>query len=1176
MPTSNSIQYRATIPQTVITACVYAIALLFAQMVFAQNTIPQNTIPQNTIPQNTIPQNTIPQNNLTHQTPSSPETYYFSRISIERGLSQSSVYAMTQDKKGFLWFGTQDGLNMFDGYSFKVIHASKQQLSHPRTSFPNGWLVTMLCDKHGNIWTGMNGSGLVHVNRTNGSLLMLTADTLAGAVHKNAVLSSMLIIGLVNDTKGRVWIATDKGLDVIESPKAQYTTLTLPHIKHIPHPDLNNGISAIASDSVGNVWIAGNTVLVRYSTVQNVFDEFPLPAALATNTPAVQTLFVDKLGRVWVGTTGKGVLLLNPVTRAMRTITHAANNAASLANDRVYAITTDERGYLWCGTDNGVSILERDIATMPDDAAIRFVNCRYYPGRMRSLSDNAVRSLLCDRSGTMWVGTLAAGLSSWNTLRQRFGLYSPELGNAEFLPNRVVRSFYPENDSIVWIGTDGGLAIWHRRHGNSRVLHPDTHPTMTSPRVWTINPDPANTDIVWLGTDGGGLYRYNTRTQAMKRYEHDAEKLNGLTNNRVRNTCFDRAGNLWIGTMNGLNRFNTRTENFTHFFNNPSDSTSLSNNRIQTVFEDASGTLWVGTTQGLNRFDPMRGVWRRYVHTSDTNSLTNDWVKHITQTRDGMLWISTVDGICSFDVRNEKFRSYGIGNGLISDYVYGIVEDNSGDLWMGTDNGLARFNRKTASFRVFELADGLQSNEFNTNAFCRNTKGELFFGGVSGFNVINPARLGDHTYSPTLCLTGVRISNAPYASKQDVAHLREIFLTNRDNVVEFSFAALDFANSERIQYSYQLEGIDEHWSAATTRNFATYTNLDPSEYTFRVRATNSDGVWNKMELAIAVHITPPFWATWWFRTITLICLASTTFILYRWRINRIALRSLLLEQDVGSRTRELQERTSQLEQSNTELSWTNERLNDLNNEKNAILGIAAHDLKTPLGTILTITELLEDNHHPPSNEEVRAFASMIRQTSERMLGLIKQVLDMNMIDEGKLRLTPHRFDLRDTLDKVVNDTRAIAHQKNITIHYTQSNEPLWVFADHIACIQVLENILSNAVKYSPLGKNIWVETHLETHLETYLETHSQTSESSYNQYISIRDEGQGFSEKDKLRLFTKFARLSARPTGGEHSTGLGLSIVKKLVEAMRGEVTCVSEKGKGATFTVILPEKNFV
>ncbi len=1139
MPTSNSIQHRAKMPQAQALTLVCGIVLLFVQMAFAQN------------------------NPTTSHTASNLDNYYFSRISIERGLSQSSVYTMTQDKKGFLWFGTQDGLNMFDGSSFKVIRAAKQQSSDPHTTFPNGWLAAILCDKHGNIWTGMNGSGLVHLNRTNGSILVLSNSAIAGATHEQSALASKFITGLSTDTKGRVWIAGEKGLDVIESPETHYSTLTPPVVQHISHTMLDNGISAIASDKAGNLWLASGTALVRYSTAQHVFDEFPLPTPLTAVAPAIQTLYIDSLGRVWAGTTGNGVLLVNPITRSMRIIAHAASDPTSLANNRVYAITSDERGYLWCGTDNGVSILERDITAMPDDAPIHFATCRYDPLRIRTLSDNAVRSLFCDRSGTMWVGTLVAGLSSWNPLRQRFGLYSPELGNANFLPNRIVRTFYPQNDSIVWIGTDGGVAIWNRRRGNSRILHPDTHPTLTSPRIWTIDRDPTDADIVWLGSDGGGLYRYNTSTQSIKRYEHNPNDSNSLTNNRVRNSWFDQAGNLWLGTMSGLNRFNPRTETFTRYVHNPADSTSLSNNRIQTVFEDASGTVWVGTSQGLNRFDRTRGVWQRYFHSQDTSSIANDWIKHITQTRDGTLWVATINGICSFDSRRAKFHTYGIANGLVNDYVYGILEDNDGKLWMGTDNGLARFDRKSATFRVFEAADGLQSNEFNTNAFCRNVAGELFFGGVNGFNVINPARLGDRMYAPSLCLTGVRVSNVPYLTKRDVAYLEEVFLTYRDNVVEFSFAALDFANSERIQYSYQLEGIDEQWSVPSLRNFATYTNLDPGEYTLHVRATNSNGVWSKNDLKIAVHIKPPFWATLWFRTIAICILVSGAVMGFRWRVNSIARRSLALEHEVRIRTSELQERTSQLEQSNHEITWANERLHDLNNEKNAILGIAAHDLKTPLGTILTITELLEDNNHPPSNEEVRAFASMIRQTSERMLGLIKQVLDMNMIDEGKLQLNPHAFDIRDTLDKVVNDARVAAHPKNITIHYTHAAEPLWVFADHIASIQALENILSNAVKYSPLGKNIWLETHTDT-----------GSDGRKYRHIAIRDEGQGFTEKDKLRLFTKFARLSARPTGGEHSTGLGLSIVKKLVEAMSGNVTCISEHGKGATFTVILPEKD--
>jgi signal transduction histidine kinase/ligand-binding sensor domain-containing protein len=1067
---------------------------------------------------------------------------------------------MAQDKFGFMWFGTQDGLNKYDGYRFLTVRSSKQGSGDPRTTFPNGWLTSLLCDKYGNIWTGMNGSGLVFMHRETGSLLVLTTETLPKATHTSSALSSKFITGIVQDTKARIWIASDKGVDVIESPKETYSTITPPVITHLKHPQLEGGVTAMVADSAGNVWFAGIAALVKYSPLHRTFQVIPLPSELVANAPAIQSLFVDKLGRIWAGTSANGLLVVNPISHAQRMITHSVANHSSLANNRVYALCTDERGYLWVGTDGGVSILEQDISTLADDAPIKFMNCRYSASRVRSLSDNAVRSLYCDASGTMWVGTLVAGLASWHPIRQRFELYTPDLGNSDFLPSRIVRCFYQENDSVLWIGTDGGLAVWNRRNGTARNIHPDTHPVLASPRVWSINPDPREPHIIWLATDGGGFYRFDKRTNALKRYDHKHDDTNSLINNRVRFARFDTRGEIWLATLSGLDVFNPSTETFTHFEHNPSNSNSISHNRVHLIFEDNRGRVWVGTGAGLNRFDPVTRSWKRYLHTNDSTSLPSDWIRDVMQTRDGTIWISTIRGICSFNETTETFTHFGTEHGLANDYVYGILEDNYGYLWMGTDNGLARFDRKNSSFRVFEQADGLQSNEFNTNAYYRNPAGELMFGGVNGFNIINPAQMQAREYAPSLALTSVKIFNVEYTSRRDISFMQDLMLDYRDNVLEFSFAATDFANINRIRYSYWLEGANTTWLPASNRNFATYTNLPPGKYVLHVKATNSDGAFSNKELHLRLRIIPPFWGTWWFRAIIAFLVICGVWGGYRWRVRRIAFRSELLKREVQHRTAELQERSLQLEQSNQELSWANERLNDLNNEKNAILGIAAHDMKTPLGTILTITELLEDKHNPPDIEETRAFASMIRQTSERMLGFVKQVLDMNMIEEGKLRLNPHEFDLRDTLHKVVNDARTAAHPKNITVHLPPLQEPLPVLADQIASIQCLENILSNAVKYSPLGKNVWVELY-------------ERSGENAQRYrcISVRDEGQGLTEKDKQRLFTKFARLSARPTGGEHSTGLGLSIVKKLLEAINGNITCESEHGKGATFTVWLP-----
>ncbi len=1102
----------------------------------------------------------------------SNSAYNFARISIERGLSQSSVYTMVQDKQGFMWFGTQDGLNKFDGYSFTSIRANKLLTTHTRTVFPNGWLTSLICDKHGNLWTGMNGGGLVFTHRETGALLVMNDDTLASTPENaiaskelwaNARISSTFINAIQCDVRGTIWIATDKGIDYIPNPQAQYSLAKPPAVKHLQHPSLKNGVNALAVDSAGNLWLATSHALLRYSTLRQTFDSINLPDQFRAAQPSVFSLFIDRLGRVWAGSAGNGIFLYNPLTHFQRVIAHDARTPAaletSLANNRVFALQTDARGYLWVGTDGGVSILEQDIFTLPDDAPVRFTNCRYSPVRVRSVSDNAVRSLYSDRSGTMWVGTLVAGLSSWHPIRQRFGLYSPELGNADFLPSRIVRSFHEINDTLIWIGTDGGAVRWNRRTGAAFTLHPDTHPVMTSPRVWSVVPDPQKPDILWLGTDGGGFYRYDTRSQALRRFDNSANTPNSLVNNRVRFMRFDKNGSLWLCTLSGLDCFDPKTEIFTHYAHNPDDSTSLANNRIHAVFEDSRGRLWVATAQGLNLFQAATRSWRRFTHTTDSTSLPSDWIRSVMQTRDGTIWVSTIRGISSYDEQRNCFRTFDQKHGLANEYVYGILEDKQGFLWMGTDNGLARFDRKTASFRIFEQADGLQSNEFNTNAFFCNPHGDLFFGGVNGFNIIEPEKSETYRYMPTVLLTSVKVMNEQYRAKRDVSLSPEIIVSHRENIIELGFSAFDFSNIERVQYSYRLEGSMDAWSQPSLRNFISFTNLPPGAYLLHVRASNSDNVWSENEVQVQLTITPPFWATWWFRGLAAFCMAGFVWTGYRWRVSSIARRNMMLAEEVQYRTAELRERSFQLEQSNQELSWANDRLHELNNEKNALLGIAAHDMKTPLGTILTITELLEDTNHPPNTEETRAFSSMIRQTAERMLGLVRQVLDMNMIEEGRLQLSLQDFDLRDTLNKVIFDARALAYPKNITLHFTPPPEALCVHADHIATIQCLENILSNAVKYSPLGKNVWMEVEEKQEGDKTVVC------------VSVRDEGQGLTEKDKERLFMKFARLSARPTGGEHSSGLGLSIVKKLLEAMHGDIRCISQHGKGATFVIVLP-----
>ncbi len=1101
------------------------------------------------------------------------------RIGLEQGLSQSSVYAIVQDVKGFLWIGTQDGINKYDGYKFIASRSSENSMSSSnalRGALPSGWITKIVRDTFGNLWVGTNGGGLSHIQRDSNraTLMPLLTDARAlvpsSAVAPASVLQSGFVTALLADKRGTLWIGTDKGLHCLDTVKPSYTQALTAPIRYIPatlrddatRQALSGEITALANDVEGRLWIGTKRGLFCHTLgkmEKNSFalEEITLPQAKKGKI-AVQALFADSLGRIWIGTQGNGLVRYNPRTRQMRVFAYTSqrNDAPrrfnTLSGSNVFCFATDERGFLWVGTDNGVNIISSNVHRMSDSADAEVDICRSVPQMSLSLGDNAVRSLFCDVSGTMWVGTLTAGMSVWNPLRQRFGRHSPDIGNAAFLPYRVVRSFYEESDSVLWVGTDDGLVRWNHRtktYSQLPVAAKDGY-GLQSGRVWTINRDSAG--IFWFGTDGGGLHRYDPKKRTFTVFQHDPDDSTTLCNNRFRAATWDKNGCLWIGTLEGLDYFNPRTSTFTHFRHDPQNNASISNDRVQAVLCDVDSTVWIATSLGLSRFDRKRNRWKRYFHDSSAHSLPNSWVKHIMRDSQGIMWLATVSGICRHNPAEDNFTVFGAQNGLTNEYVYGIVEDAKGFLWMGTDKGLARFDKQSGTFRMYDAADGLQSSEFNTNAFYRTAQGDVLFGGVNGMNMFRPDMLTARTFVPSVVLTAVKIFNTDRTFDTDVAGLRELVLSHNDRLIELNFAALDFANIERVQYAYMMEGIDKEFVSFGTRNFATYTNLPAGEYTFRVRATNADGVWNARELQLRLVVIPPFWETWWFRSGIILFLCGMAVGGVQMRLRSIAKRNSLLQEEVRKRTQELQE-------SNQELAWSNERLHELNNEKNAILGITAHDLKTPLATVLTLTELVENDHDTLSREELYHFTSLIHQSANRMMGLIKQLLNMNMIDEGKLNLSVEIIEVNHLITKLIADVESLARPKNLIIHFEQPTITYFIGVDPNAYMQIIENLLSNALKYSPLSKRIWVEL--------------DTMQCEDDEYVCccVRDEGNGLTDDDKKRLFGKFARLSARPTGGEHSTGLGLSIVKKLVEAMDGKIWCESEHRKGAAFFVAFP-----
>ncbi len=1128
----------------------------------------------------------------------------FKRLSIEEGLSQSSVNGIMQDSKGFLWFTTQEGLNKYDGYTFTIFKAESGDSSG---GLPINWVLGICEDREGTLWVGTKGMGVCRFHPQTGKWTRISTKE-SGLAGLKGKLSNDFVNVLLTDRNGLVWMGTDNGVTRYDPRTNSLHQFT--HHPDNPHSLSGTFVYAIVEDAQGHIWIGTDYGLNRFIPEIQGFETIYFDIDDTSVNNSINAIAPDAQGRLWLGTFN-GLGLYDPRTNTVRSfLASKTPNKRSphhdplyntLPSNNVFALLIDRDSTLWIGTQEGLCLLPHCNTVQRGSAAPMFEHCRYSPYSRISLSNNYVRSLYQDRTGVVWIGTFTGGVNSWSRYRFKFPLYTDNAvvsGDSATTIYRSVRAFYEERYEErattptirtgtpirLWIGGDNGVLFIDYATGHKTVF--PTNPSgakaegvfvskaLVNAQIWTIHKD--RHGLYWFGSNGGGMQRYDAATGVVKHFRHDERApTTSLSHNSVRSFLEDTQGRIWIATLKGLNLFQPTTETFLQYFHDPSNPNSLSDSRITCIFEDTRRLLWIGTSVGLNIFDPEHGVFTRFYRINDSASLSSHWIKCVTEDRKGRIWIATTEGLTRFDrsPNNPKqgvFTRLGLREGLANAHIYGVVEDDDGKIWVSTNRGLAYFDETAQRFATFDVGDGLQSNEFNTNAFYKTSRGELLFGGVNGFNAFLPQHLQENSIVPQMALTSLKVFGQKRSFSSENDSLYQVLLPHTDNVVEIGFAALDFTNSERNTYRYKLDGIDRQWTNAETRNFANYTNLPPGVYQFWVQGANSDGVWNEAGVRLMITILPPFWHTWWFRTLVTVVIMGIVFGIYRWRVQAIERQTRFLEQQVADRTYLLQERTRELERINQQLAWANseiirqnEALKTLNDEKNEFLGIAAHDMKNPLARIISLADMMNLDAEEFTDKEIREFATMISSSAARMLEMVKNLLNINAIERGAFQLTIETLDIAAVLRNIVDEYTMFAAEKHITIHLHLPHGQTVVAADKAALTQVLDNLLSNALKYSPDGKNVWIRAESLPNNTTR---------------IALQDEGPGFTEEDKKRMFQRFSRLSAQPTGDEHSTGLGLSIVKRLVEAMNGSIVCESspETGSiGATFFLTLPSKDF-
>lgn len=1026
----------------------------------------------------------------------------FDFYSQEHGLPNNQVHCILQDRNGWMWFGTSQGVCRFDGYKFTVF---KNDPDDPNSL--RGTLVrTMFEDENGELWIGTENGGLNRFNRSKENFQHFYADS-GEAYLKNATVTA-----IYKDQKGTTWIGTSTSLYRRETDKL---------VKIVPAnaSGFSEYIRVIRSDKQGRIWLGTNNGLFIYDRLLNSVQKVYLQLASQSATE-IWDIFQDKDGMFWIGTYSYGLFIVNPANLSLKQIIPDASNERSKT---VRAITRDHNGKYWIGTRGGLYIYEKDKG---------FTGFYYHDEREpRSLVNNSIQCIYHDSRGDVWIGT-RNGINFLIEERQNIKGYKALPGDNRHLNNGEVYAFWVDNKNNIWIGTEsGGINILDQRTGTFRYLtHQKTNPNSLSGNcIKTIVPDGKGN--LWIGTFLDGLNVLNLRTNKIERFLHDPANPAGLSDNRVWAVLADRDENIWVGTSAGLDKFDRVSGSFVHYHH------LVNHQEVNWLIQDTSGTIWIGADD-LFLYNPDNGEVVKFPET--TRSMCRD--------SEGRYWLATQNrGLVLFDKNKGAVKYYSERNGLANNQTLAILEDNERFLWISTTNGLSKFDPKTERFQNYSIRNGFQNNQFTYGAAAKTPIGELIFGGITGFNIFNPARIKSGDYFPPIVFTDLKMFNKSVKIGEgprdiltrSISETEEIVLAHNQNSITLDFASLDFSNSLGILYSFYLEGFEKDWNEPTVNHSATYTNLDPGEYSFRVKTVSIGRNESREGPVLRITVRPPIWKTWWFTVLLLMAIAGVIYGLIIFFINKEKLKNELMLERLNAR-----------------------KIHELNMMKLRFYTNISHEIRTPLTLILGPLEKLRKNIVP--KDEIPGHLEVMHRNASVLHQLINQLLDFRKMESGNLKLNLTAGDMVSFLSGLTVAFTKLALEKGIDLKFNSLKRELVTNFDHDKLSKIVNNLLSNAIKFTGNGGKVSVNLALVFDPD-------EMSERRLIE-ITVKDTGVGIEEKNIDKIFTRFFQVDDGKN--QTGTGIGLALTRELVKLHQGNITVQSKPGKGSKFTVLLPYEN--